>query len=58
MKLTTEYWTVFGFNTHCSTHKTALAAERAACECEKGGGYPHRIFKVQEIDRKPKGKKR
>lgn len=51
MKLTTEYWTVYGFDTRCSTHKTERAAERAARECEKRGGFPHRIFKVQEIDR-------
>jgi len=46
-----EYWTVFGSHVFCSKHSTAKAAERAAKKCEKRGGFPHRILKVQEIKR-------
>jgi hypothetical protein len=49
-KLTAEYWTVFWYGstiTQCSVHKTELAAHRAARKCERAGGAPHDILKVE-----------
>ncbi len=33
----------------CSQHLTLTAAVRAAKKCQKQGGAPHRVLKVQDV---------
>lgn len=53
-----EYWTVFYYGsslTLCSRHRTPEAADKAATQCEKRGGAPHKLLYVEELDRVPRG---
>ena len=50
----TEYWTFFNFGGApqiCAKHRTAKAAEKAACRCESNGGVKHFILKVERVKR-------
>ena len=48
-----EYWTMFNYGdsqTICSTHRTLLAAKRAAKTCENRGGAKHWIIEVRGVE--------
>lgn len=46
-----EYWTMWCDSLICSKHKSFEAAEREARRCEKRGGCPHSIVKVEYVKR-------
>lgn len=47
-KAPVSYWAMWGLNV-CSKHRTLKTAMRAAKKCERAGGEPHPIYKVQRV---------
>ena len=47
-----EYWTMFNYGgnpTICEKHRSLRAAHRSARACEKVGGTPHWIVRVEVV---------
>lgn len=66
-KHSVEFWTMFTFTSLfgtsgaysiCSRHKTYAAAVRNANACEKAGGNPHDIYRVEKMPRQRAARRR